>query len=452
MGKYFGTDGFRGKVGEELTAPHAYQTGRFIGWYYGKRQGKRARILIGKDTRRSGYMLEYSICAGICASGADAYIMHVTTTPSVAYITRIDDFDCGVMISASHNPFYDNGIKLISSRGEKIDDKTISQIEDYIDLSVGQADDKLPLSTGEEIGRIVDYVSGRNRYIGYLVSLASHSYRGMRIGLDCANGSAWSISRAVFEALGAKTYVIGASPDGTNINRGCGSTHIGLLKEFVSKNGLDAGFAYDGDADRCIAVDECGKEVNGDKIIYIFAKMMAEQGALDKNTVVATVMSNLGLFRALDKAGINCEKTQVGDRFVYEKMTEKGYKLGGEQSGHIIIQKYATTGDGILTSLMLCEQMLDKKTKLSSLAADVVMTPQVTLNIPVGDKDSAVSDAGVLAETERISELLGEKGRVLLRKSGTENVVRVMVECDDAALCAEYAERIAGKIKAMEKG
>ncbi len=447
MGKYFGTDGFRGEANVGLDARHAYDIGRFIGWYYGAKAGKKANILIGKDTRLSSYMFEYAICAGIVASGADAFVMHVTTTPSVAYITRMDDFDCGVMISASHNAFCDNGIKLINSRGEKLDDETTAKIERYLDGMAQAGADEVPYARGENIGKVVDYVSGRNRYVGYLISLASHSYRGLQIGLDCANGSSWTIAKAVFDAIGAKTHVIGASPDGTNINSDCGSTHIENLKKFVISNKLDVGFAYDGDADRCIAVDENGSEVDGDGILYIFADRMARHSTLDKNCVVTTVMSNIGLFRALDAAGISYEKTDVGDRFVYECMSKNGYKLGGEQSGHIILQKYATTGDGVLTSIMICEEMLDKKQPLSALASPVKKYPQTTASVHVKDKDGAVRDGDVANEIEKIKKSLGDDGRILLRKSGTEQVVRVMVECKDEKLCGEYAAHVADIIR-----
>ena len=374
MGKYFGTDGFRGEANVNLTSEHAYKIGKFIGWYYGARKGRKARVVIGKDTRRSSYMFEYSIVAGLTSTGADAYMLHVTSTPSVAYVTRVDSFDCGVMISASHNPFYDNGIKLMNSRGEKMDEETTAAIEAYLDgnFEALGLDGDLPLATGDQLGEIVDFVSGRNRYVGYLISLASHSYKNMRVGLDCANGSAWNIARTVFEALGAKTYVINAEPDGLNINRNAGSTHIDNLRRFVLENHLDVGFAYDGDADRCLAVDEKGDLIDGDKIIYVFGKQLKKEGRLTGNTVVTTIMSNIGLYKALDEEGIAYEKTNVGDRFVYENMAQNGYVVGGEQSGHIILSKYATTGDGILTSIELMEAMLDNKQTLSRLCAPVV--------------------------------------------------------------------------------
>ena len=433
MGKYFGTDGFRGEANVGLTSEHAYKIGKFIGWYYGARKGRKARIVIGKDTRRSSYMFEYSIVAGLTAAGADAYMLHVTTTPSVAYVTRVDSFDCGVMISASHNPFTDNGIKLINSRGEKMDDETTAAIELYLDgdhEALGLAGD-VPLATGAELGEIVDYVSGRNRYVGYLISLASHSFKNMRVGLDCANGSAWNIARTVFEALGAKTYVINAEPDGLNINRNAGSTHIEGLRRLVRDNHLDVGFAYDGDADRCLAVDENGEVVDGDKIIYIFARHLKKEGRLSGNRVVTTVMSNFGLYKALDDAGIGYEKTAVGDRFVYENMVQNGYCVGGEQSGHIILTKYATTGDGILTSIELMEAMLESKQTLSRLCREVVKYPQVLKNVRVTDKKSVRENAHVQQVVAAVGERLGDTGRVLLRESGTEPVIRVMAEAED---------------------
>ena len=433
MGKYFGTDGFRGEANVNLTSEHAYKIGKFIGWYYGARQGRKARIVIGKDTRRSSYMFEYAIVAGLTSAGADAYMLHVTTTPSVAYVTRVDSFDCGVMISASHNPFADNGIKLINGRGEKMDDETTDAIERYLDgdlASLGLEGD-VPAATGEALGEIVDYVSGRNRYVGYLISLASHSYKNMRVGLDCANGSAWNIARTVFEALGAKTFVINAEPDGVNINRNAGSTHIEGLRRFVRENHLDVGFAYDGDADRCLAVDENGDVVDGDKIIYIFGKQLRREGKLSGNKVVTTVMSNFGLYKALDEAGIGYEKTAVGDRFVYENMVQNGYCVGGEQSGHIILSKYATTGDGILTSIELMEAMLDSKQTLSRLCAEVTTYPQVLKNVRVTDKAAVRENAHVHQVVREVGERLGNTGRVLLRESGTEPVIRVMAEAED---------------------
>ena len=433
MGKYFGTDGFRGEANVNLTSEHAYKIGKFIGWYYGARQGRKARIVIGKDTRRSSYMFEYAIVAGLTSAGADAYMLHVTTTPSVAYVTRVDSFDCGVMISASHNPFADNGIKLINGRGEKMDDETTDAIERYLDgdlASLGLEGD-VPAATGEALGEIVDYVSGRNLYVGYLISLASHSYKNMRVGLDCANGSAWNIARTVFEALGAKTFVINAEPDGVNINRNAGSTHIEGLRRFVRENHLDVGFAYDGDADRCLAVDENGDVVDGDKIIYIFGKQLRREGKLSGNKVVTTVMSNFGLYKALDEAGIGYEKTAVGDRFVYENMVQNGYCVGGEQSGHIILSKYATTGDGILTSIELMEAMLDSKQTLSRLCAEVTTYPQVLKNVRVTDKAAVRENAHVQQVVREVGERLGNTGRVLLRESGTEPVIRVMAEAED---------------------
>ncbi len=433
MGKYFGTDGFRGEANVGLTSEHAYKIGKFIGWYYGARKSRKARVVIGKDTRRSSYMFEYALVAGLTSTGGDAYMLHVTTTPSVAYVTRVDNFDCGVMISASHNPFYDNGIKLINSRGEKMEDETIGAIEAYLD---GRFDElglqgDVPEAHREEVGEIVDYASGRNRYIGYLISLAAHSYKNMRVGLDCANGSAWNIARTVFEALGAKTYVINAEPDGVNINRNAGSTHIEGLRRFVIENHLDVGFAYDGDADRCLAVDENGEVVDGDKIIYIFGKQLKKEGKLTGNKVVTTIMSNFGLYKALDDAEIGYEKTSVGDRYVYENMAQNGYCVGGEQSGHIILSKYATTGDGILTSIELMEAMLDNKQKLSRLCAEMTAYPQVLKNVRVSDKRAVLENLNVQTVVAKVSGHLGDKGRVLLRESGTEPVIRVMAEAEE---------------------
>ena len=450
MGKYFGTDGFRGEANVDLTSEHAYQIGKFIGWYYGARLGKKARVVIGKDTRRSSYMFEYAIVAGLTATGGDAYMLHVTTTPGVAYVTRVDSFDCGVMISASHNPFYDNGIKLINGRGEKIDDETIEAIEAYLDGDFAKLglDGDVPSATREALGEIVDYASGRNRYVGYLISLAAHSYRSLRVGLDCANGSAWNIARTVFEALGAKTFVINAEPDGVNINRGAGSTHIEGLQRFVVENHLDVGFAYDGDADRCLAVDENGQVVDGDKILYIFAMKLRRDGRLRGNTVVTTVMSNLGLYKALDEEGIQYEKTAVGDRFVYECMAEKGYRVGGEQSGHIILSKYATTGDGILTSIELVEAMLDNKQTLSRLCAPVKTYPQVLVNVRVSDKGAVRGNERVQEAVRAVEERLGDSGRVLLRESGTEPLIRVMAEAKDEKTAQKAVDELVEVLKA----
>lgn len=452
MGKYFGTDGFRGEANVNLTSEHAYRIGKFIGWYYGARQHRKARIVIGKDTRRSSYMFEYSIVAGLTAAGADAYMLHVTTTPSVAYVTRVDSFDCGVMISASHNPFMDNGIKLLNSRGEKMDDATIAAIEQYLDgeyEALGTAGD-VPLATGAELGEIVDYVSGRNRYVGYLISLAAHSYKNMRVGLDCANGSAWNIARTVFEALGAKTYVINAEPDGVNINRNAGSTHIEGLRRLVRDNHLDVGFAYDGDADRCLAVDENGEIVDGDKIIYIFGKHLKKEGKLAGNKVVTTVMSNFGLYKALDDAQIGYEKTAVGDRYVYENMVKNGYCVGGEQSGHIILSKYATTGDGILTSIELMEAMMESKQTLSRLCREVVTYPQVLKNVRVTDKKAVRENAHVQQVVEAVGARLGNTGRVLLRESGTEPVIRVMAEAEDERTAERCVDEMIDAMREQE--
>ena len=443
MGKYFGTDGFRGEANKNLTFEHAVKIGRFLGWYFGENMGKKAKIVIGKDTRRSSYMFEYALCTGLMASGADAYIMHVTTTPSVAYITRTDDFDCGIMISASHNPFYDNGIKLLNSKGEKMEEETLLKVEEYIDDKL-----EIPIAHREDIGRTVDYVEGRNRYIGYLISMSKYSFKGVKVGLDVANGAAWNIAKGVFNALGAKTYVINDAPDGYNINTDCGSTHIEHLQKFVVDNGLDVGFAYDGDADRCLAVDEKGNVVTGDHIIYMYGVYMKERGKLLNNKVVATIMSNYGLFKALEKVGIECDKTAVGDKYVYENMVQTGNRIGGEESGHIIFSKYATTGDGILTSLKLMEVMLAKEKPMSELAAPMVMYPQVLKNVKVKSKPDAKNDPDVQAEVAKVSEALGDSGRILLRESGTEPVIRVMVEADSDETCEKYVDQVIDVIRA----
>lgn len=450
MGKYFGTDGFRGEANVNLTADHAYKVGRFLGWYYGERKRQAgdnapARVVIGKDTRRSSYMFEYSLVGGLVASGADAYLMHVTTTPSVAYIARVDAFDCGIMISASHNPYYDNGIKLINGRGEKMDDETIALVEAYLDGKLeafGKAWPEIPFATREKIGCTVDYVSGRNRYIGYLISLGMFSFRGIKVGLDCANGSAWSIAKAVFDALGATTCVINAEPNGLNINRDAGSTHIEGLQKLVVEKGLDVGFAYDGDADRCLCVDEKGNVITGDHILYIYGRYMKERGKLLTNTVVTTVMSNFGLYKAFDELGIDYAKTAVGDRYVYEYMMKNGNRIGGEQSGHIIFTKYASTGDGILTSLKMMQVLIDRKKPLSELAAPLKIYPQVLENVRVKDKAAAQADPDVQAAVQRVTEKLGETGRILVRESGTEPVVRVMVEAENEPVCRAYVEEV----------
>ena len=454
MGKYFGTDGFRGEANVVLTYDHAIKIGRFLGWYYGDRIGKKAKIVIGKDTRRSSYMFEYALCTGLMASGADAYIMHVTTTPSVSYITRTDDFDCGIMISASHNPYYDNGIKLMNYNGEKMDEATILEVEKYIDGEIPE----IPMAKDSDIGRTVDYVAGRNRYIGYLISLSKYSYNGKRVGLDVANGAAWTIAKAVFDALGAKTYVMNNDPDGFNINTDCGSTHIEHLQKFVKDNNLDVGFAYDGDADRCLCVDEKGNVVTGDHILYIYGRYMKERGKLLNNKVVTTVMSNFGLYKALDKVGIDYEKTKVGDKYVYENMVTYGNRIGGEQSGHIIFSKYATTGDGkyattgdgILTSMKIMEVMLAKDKPLSALAAPVIVYPQVLKNVRVKSKPDAQNDPDVQAAVEKVAKELGSDGRILVRESGTEPVIRVMVEAGSTETCEKYVDYVIDVI--TEKG
>ena len=452
MGKYFGTDGFRGEANIDLTADHAYKVGRFLGWYFNVKRpagAEPARILIGKDTRRSSYMFEYTLAAGITASGADAYLLHVTTTPSVAYVTRMDEFDCGVMISASHNPFYDNGIKLLNSQGEKMDEETISYVEKYLDGELelfGAKYAEIPFARREKIGRTVDYVAGRNRYIGYLISLGLYSFKNMKVGLDCANGAAWNIAKSVFDALGAKTYVINAQPDGTNINENAGSTHIENLQKFVLENGLDVGFAYDGDADRCLCVDEKGNVVNGDHILYILGGYMKERGQLDNNTVVTTVMSNFGLYKALDDKGIGYAKTKVGDKYVYEYMAKNGCRLGGEQSGHIIISKYATTGDGILTSLKIMEVMIARKKRLSQLCEGLTIYPQVLKNVRVHSKPEAQNDPEVQKAVAAVAEELGDKGRILVRESGTEPVIRVMVEAPNQDQCHRLVDQVVDTI------
>ena len=438
MGRYFGTDGFRGEANVTLTVEHAFKVGRFLGWYYGKKQGKRAKVIIGKDTRRSSYMLEDALSCGLTASGADVYLLHVTTTPSVAYVTRTEEFDCGVMISASHNPYYDNGIKLINSKGEKMDEGTIADVEAYLDGEV----DEVPYATRDELGQTTDYSAGRNRYVGYLISLATRSYRGVRVGLDCANGSSWMLAKNVFNALGAKTYVIHDEPDGLNINLDCGSTHIDALREFVLAKHLDIGFAFDGDADRCIAVDEKGNVVDGDLIMYLCACYMKERGQLLGNTVVTTVMSNFGLYKALDAAGIDYEKTAVGDKYVYENMVKNHFRIGGEQSGHIIFSQYATTGDGILTAIKVMEVLMEKKMPLSELASPVRIYPQVLKNIKVRSKPEAQNDPDVQATVAAVAEKLGDTGRILVRESGTEPVIRVMVEADTEEICNEYVDSV----------
>ncbi|EDR96836.1 phosphoglucosamine mutase [Anaerostipes caccae L1-92] len=437
MGKYFGTDGFRGEANIDLTVEHAYKVGRFLGWHLGKEK-KRPKVVIGKDTRRSSYMFEHALVAGLTASGANAYMLYVTTTPSVSYVVRTEQFDCGIMISASHNPYYDNGIKLINAKGHKMDAEVEEQIEAYIDGEIGE----LPFATKSDIGRAKDYASGRNRYIGYLISLATRSFKNVKVGLDCSNGSSSSIAKNVFETLGAEVYVINNEPDGTNINTNCGSTHIEILKGFVKENHLDVGFAYDGDADRCIAVDENGAEVNGDLILYVCGKYMKEHGALNNNTVVTTVMSNLGLYKAFDRAGIDYEKTAVGDKYVYENMSRNGHGLGGEQSGHIIFSKFATTGDGILTSLKIMEAMLEQKQSLGQLVKDVDIYPQILENVKVRDKKDAREDADVITAVEAVEKELGNDGRILVRESGTEPLVRVMVEAKTHEICREHVDRV----------
>ena len=436
MGKYFGTDGFRGEANVVLNVEHAFKVGRFLGWYYGKNH--KARIVIGKDTRRSSYMFEYALVAGLTASGADVYLLHVTTTPSVSYAVRTEDFDCGIMISASHNPFYDNGIKIINGNGQKIEAEIEEQIEAYIDGEI----EELPLAVKENVGRTVDFSSGRNRYIGYLISIPSRDFKNIKVGLDCANGSSSAIAKSVFDALRAKTYVINNNPDGTNINTNCGSTHIEVLQQYVKENGLDIGFAYDGDADRCIAVDENGNVVDGDLIMYVCGKYLKEEGRLNQDTIVTTVMSNLGLYKACDRARIRYEKTAVGDKYVCENMMANGYSLGGEQSGHIIFSKHATTGDGILTSLMVMEVLMERKQPLSVLTSEVTIYPQLLKNVRVSDKAAARENPAVQEAVRKVEEALGDDGRILVRESGTEPVIRVMVEAASDELCEKHVNDV----------
>ena len=441
MGKYFGTDGFRGEANVNLNVMHAYKIGRFLGHYYGK--DHKARVVIGKDTRRSSYMFEDALSAGLTASGADVYLLHVTTTPSVSYVIRSEDFDCGVMISASHNPYYDNGLKILNGNGQKLEAEVEAKIEAYIDA----AEDEIPFATRDEIGKVTDYALGRHRYIGYLMSLVTRSFKDIKVGLDCSNGSASSIAKGVFDTLGARTYVINSEPDGTNINKNCGSTHIEVLQQYVKENGLDVGFAYDGDADRCLAIDDNGEIIDGDLILYICGTYLKEKGDLPNDTIVTTVMSNLGLYKALDKKGIRYEKTAVGDKYVYENMLQNGHGIGGEQSGHIIFQKYAATGDGILTSLMLMEVMLEKKMKLSELKKDVVIYPQLLKNVRVADKPAARQDEDVLAAVKKVEEALGSNGRILLRESGTEPLIRVMVEAETDEICEQHVDAVIEVLK-----
>ncbi|MBE7071774.1 MAG: phosphoglucosamine mutase [Ruminococcaceae bacterium] len=444
MGKYFGTDGFRGEANKALTAQKAFKVGRYIGWYYGQQHDDgRARIIIGKDTRRSSYMLEAALTAGITSSGSDAYLLHVTTTPSVSFCCRTDGFDCGIMISASHNPFYDNGIKIMRANGQKIEAEIEEKIEAYIDGEV----EEIPLAEREAIGNVIDYASGRNRYIGYLMTIPTRAFNGMKVGLDCANGASWNIARSVFEALGAKVYIINNQPDGLNINTNCGSTHIDTLKKYVLDNGLNVGFAYDGDADRCLAVDELGNEVNGDQIMFLCGKYLKESGKLDGNTIVTTIMSNMGLYKACEAIGIRTEKTNVGDKYVAENMMANGFVLGGEQSGHIIFAKYATTGDGILTSLMVLMTMLEKKLPLSMLAGEMKMYPQCLKNVVVKDKEAAQKNPAVLKGVEEVNKALAGDGRMLLRASGTEPKIRVMVEAKTDEICEKYVDQLIEVIK-----
>lgn len=445
MGKYFGTDGFRGEANVDLTVEHAYKVGRYLGYYYGKQhEDGKAHVVIGKDTRLSSYMFEYSLVAGLTASGADVYLMHVTPTPSVSYIVRTGDFDCGIMISASHNPYYDNGIKVINGQGYKLEAAIENEIEQYIDGELGE----IPFAKKDSIGKTTDYTMGRNRYIGYLLTIPTRPFKGMRIGLDCANGASYLVAKSVYDALGAKTYVINNEPNGTNINTDCGSTHIEKLQAFVKEKGLDVGFAFDGDADRCLAVDDKGEIVDGDKILYVCGRYLKDKGELNNNTIVTTIMSNLGLYKALDKKGINYEKTAVGDKYVFENMMEHGHSIGGEQSGHIIFSKYATTGDGVLTSLMIMETILGRKVKLSELFHSLTIYPQLLVNVKVSSKDAVMNDADVLKLNDEIAAELGDDGRLLLRQSGTEPVIRVMVEAATDELCEKYVYKMVDFIKA----
>ena len=430
--KYFGTDGFRGRANEGLNVDHAYKIGRFIGWYYGAKQSRKARIIIGKDTRRSSYMFESALVSGLVASGADAYMLHVIPTPGVSYEVVDGGFDCGVMITASHNPFTDNGIKLVNKEGYKMDEDVLEQVEAYID---GEFD--VPLATGDAIGRTVDYMQGRNRYISSLIASCGFSLQGLKIGLDCANGAASSVARPVFDALGAETHVINNAPNGLNINVDCGSTHIDQLQRFVVQNGLDVGFAYDGDADRCLAVDERGHVVDGDLILYVCGTYLNKYGRLAKQTVVTTVMSNFGLFKAFDDAGLSYEKTNVGDKYVYACMNENEYSLGGEQSGHIIFGDLAKTGDGILTSLRIMEVLRAEREKLSELTRPVTLYPQQLVNVRVTDKEAAMRSPKVNDAVAAAEKFLEGNGRVLVRASGTEPLVRVLAEAPTDELCQQ---------------
>ena len=445
MGKYFGTDGFRGEANVDLTVEHAYKVGRYLGYYYGKQHDDgKAHVVIGKDTRLSSYMFEYSLVAGLTASGADVYLMHVTPTPSVSYIVRTGDFDCGIMISASHNPYYDNGIKVINGQGYKLEAAIENEIEQYIDGELGE----IPFAKKDSIGKTTDYTMGRNRYIGYLLTIHTRPFKGMRIGLDCANGASYLVAKSVYDALGAKTYVINNEPNGTNINTDCGSTHIEKLQAFVKEKGLDVGFAFDGDADRCLAVDDKGEIVDGDKILYVCGRYLKDKGELNNNTIVTTIMSKHGLYKALDKKGINYEKTAVGDKYVFENMMEHGHSIGGEQSGHIIFSKYATTGDGVLTSLMIMETILGRKVKLSELFHSLTIYPQLLVNVKVSSKEAVMNDADVVKLNDEIAAELGDDGRLLLRQSGTEPVIRVMVEAATDELCEKYVYKMVDLIKA----
>lgn len=441
--KYFGTDGFRGEANKSLNVYHAFKIGRFIGDYFSKNKNGNGKILIGKDTRRSSYMYEAALSAGVTSSGSNAHLMHVTPTPSVSYITKTEDFDCGIMITASHNPYYDNGIKIINSEGEKMEDSFLEELEKYIDSDIEDID----LAVDENIGRTVDFIGGRNRYIAYLIQTVTRSFEGIKVGLDCANGASFTIAKPVYDALGADTFVINADPNGFNINKDAGSTHIENLQKFVVENKLDIGFAFDGDADRCIAVDNKGEVIDGDSILYISAKYMKKEGALNSNTVVTTVMSNIGLYKAFDELGIDYVKTAVGDKYVHACMDENGYELGGEQSGHIIYKKFANTGDGILTSLKLMEAMIEEKTDIASLRRDLKIYPQKLVNVKVKDKEETLENKDLQAKIEEVEERLQDSGRVLVRKSGTEPLIRVMVEAETDEIAESSVNEIVEKIK-----
>ena len=448
MPKYFGTDGFRGEANVGLTFNPAYRIGRFLGWYYSKdRDAHEAKILVGKDTRLSCYMLEYALLSGIAASGADAYNMHVTTTPSVAYITKTQFFDCGIMISASHNPYFDNGIKLFSSLGDKMNDDFLLMVEEYIDRPDTEED--IPLATKDRIGKVIDYLDARIMYSGFLTTAVHTPLGGLKVVLDTANGASYALAPAVFKRLGANVTVINNSPDGTNINKNAGSTHIKGLVNKVLETGADVGFAYDGDGDRCIAVDKSGAIINGDRVMYIWATWLKSQGKLVTNTVVTTVMSNMGLYKALEEEGILYTQTKVGDRYVHEYMMEHGNIIGGEQSGHIIVNDYLNSGDGILTSLLLSEVMVKTDKTLSVLSEKMSDYPQVLVNVIVSDKNATMEDERVKDAVKEAEKKLDGKGRVLVRASGTEPVVRVMSEAKEQKDAEEAVSEVVEKLREL---